>query len=291
MKALVIDGNSLIYRMFFASFNQLDYYKKNNLQPVNALKLVLLTLLKILTSTKYEYALVAFDAGKKTLRHDSFEDYKKGRPSMPQELVSQLPLIEDAINALGIQTLKIERIEADDIIGSYCKLMNKDNINVDVYSSDKDMLQLVNELTTVKLFKTGISDTLDVTLENFGEVFYGLTPLQVTDFKGISGDSSDNLCGVKGVGPTTATKLIKKYGSMESIYENIDELVGKTKDKFIEGKEMAFQCKQLSSIDKNLMLDESVFNFINRGIDKTRLTSIINKYHFSGFSKYLDQIV
>ncbi|MDR3249633.1 MAG: 5'-3' exonuclease [Mycoplasmataceae bacterium] len=287
MRALVIDGNSLIYRCYYASLKQLEYYKNNNLQPVNALKLMMLIVLKIISNQSYDYALVAFDASKKTLRHQELEEYKAGRKPMPQELVTQLPLINEAINAMGIQTLSIDQIEADDIIGGFCKIMNNENIEVDIYSSDKDMLQLINEKTNVYMFKTGVSDVLKVTAGNIKEVFNNLEPHQVVDFKGISGDSSDNLVGVKGIGPITASKLILEYGNLENIYDNLDKLSENIKKKFIENKDHAFLCKKLSTIDTTILNDYAILNFINKGVDKQKILNIINKYHFNGFNNYL----
>ncbi|MDR2821721.1 MAG: 5'-3' exonuclease, partial [Mycoplasmataceae bacterium] len=256
-KALVVDGNSLIYRVFYASYKQLEFYKNTGRQPTNALKLTLLILLKILKENQYDYCLVALDSSKKTLRHEEMADYKKDRKPMPLELVSQLPLIEEAVHALGMQTLKMDGIEADDIIGSFSKLMNGNQLEVDIYSSDKDMLQLVNDKTTVKLFRTGISDILTVTQNNFKEIFHDLAPHQVNDFKGISGDSSDNLEGVKGIGPVTASKLILEYGSLENIYNNLDNLSESIKSKFIASKEHALLCKKLSIIDSSLLENDS----------------------------------
>jgi DNA polymerase-1 len=276
-KALVVDGNSLIYRVFYASFKQLEFYKQHNLQPVNALKLTLLILLKILQSTKYDYALVAFDAAKKTLRHDELAEYKAGRKPMPEDLVSQLPLIREAIGELGVKIMSIDGIEADDIIGSYCKNMNEHGVEVDIYSSDKDMLQLVNQNTSVHLFKTGISDIKKITPQNFNEAYDGLTPNQVTDFKGISGDSSDNLLGVKGVGPVTAIKLIIQYGSLENILEHLDELPPGVKTKFENDKQYALLCKKLSTIDQNVIRTFVLDEFINKGIDYDKLKAIITK--------------
>jgi DNA polymerase-1 len=285
--ALVVDGNSLIYRLFYASFAQLEYYKKNNLQPLNAVKLILLVTLKLLKNKNYDYVLYAFDHGKKTLRHDEFAEYKSGRKPMPEDLVSQLGLIKDAINVLNIKQMSLEGIEADDIIGSATKLFNEQDVLVDIYSSDKDMLQLVNDKTTVNLFKTGISDILTVTPNNFAEVFFDLLPHQVCDFKGISGDSSDNLTGVKGIGPKTASELIKQYGCLESIYENIDKLSEGQKQKFNNCKENAIMCKKLSTIDKNV-LNCSIDEFKYTPAHMQDVRNFIYQFKFSGFDKYLN---
>jgi DNA polymerase-1 len=270
-KAIVIDGNSLIYRSYYATLNQLAYYEKHNLPPHNALKLTMLIILKLLTQEQYDYALVAFDHGKKTLRHDTYAEYKAGRKPMPEHLVYQLPLIKQAIEIIGIKQISLEGIEADDIIGWFSGVMNKNNIQVEIFSSDKDLLQLVNERTNVNLFKTGISDIHKVTITNFGEMFHGLSPNQVTDFKGISGDSSDNLSGVSGIGPKTASELIKKFGSLENIYNNLDQLSESQKIKFINNKDNAIMCKQLSTIQSDININLTIDNFIKKPIDKNIL--------------------
>jgi DNA polymerase-1 len=286
-KALIIDGNSLIYRAFYATLNQLQYYKSHNFQPVNALKLVLLIILKLVTTENYDYALVAFDHQKKTLRHDTYAEYKAGRKPMPEDLVTQLPLIKDAIQLLGIQVMSLEGIEADDIIGSFSKIMNQNQVDVEIFSSDKDMMQLINEHTTLNMFKTGISDINRVTLANFEQNFFGLTPQQVTDFKGISGDSSDHLHGVKGIGPQTASTLIKQFGSLEGIYNALDQLTEAQRNKFITCKDHAIMCKQLSIIDTNVIQHMDIQTFIKNPMNREAFIDLINKYHFSGLDKYL----
>jgi DNA polymerase-1 len=150
------------------------------------------------------------------------------------------------------------------------------------------MLQLVNPLTTVNLLKTGISDILAVTPQNFAEVYFGLTPAQVTDFKGISGDSSDILSGVTGIGPKTASKLILEYGSLEKIYENLDKLSEAQKNKFISSKEHAFMCKRLSTISMNEYENFNIEDFAKKSINVSELRDFINKYHFNGFDKYFE---
>ncbi|MDR0826164.1 MAG: 5'-3' exonuclease [Mycoplasmataceae bacterium] len=289
-KALVIDGNSLIYRAFYATGNQLEYYKAHGYEPVNALKLVLMIVLKMLRQEHYDYVLMALDHQKKTLRHDTFAEYKAGRKPMPTELVSQLPLIKDAMKIIGVTTLSLEGIEADDIIGGYARLMNNNEIDVEIFSSDKDMLQLVNPHTTVNLFKTGISDTKKITPENFHECFFGIRPDQVVDFKGISGDSSDNLAGVKGIGPKTAAELINKYGSLEKIYESLNELTESQQKKFSDSKESAIMCKKLSTIQLDVINDYKLEHFLKQPMDKIAFKQLIDQHHFNGFDKYLQDI-
>ena len=139
-KAIVIDGNSLIYRSFYATFKQLEYYKQHNFTPANAIKLVGFIVYKLLEEQEYDYALFALDHGKKTFRNDEFDDYKAGRKPMPEDLVCQLPEISNFVKSLGMKVMSIPGIEADDIIGSYSKIMNANGIEVTIFTSDRDML-------------------------------------------------------------------------------------------------------------------------------------------------------
>ncbi len=279
-KAIIIDGNSLIYRSFYATLNQLEYYKQHNFPPANAIKLVTLTVLKLLNEQQYDYALFALDHHKKTFRTEEFADYKAGRKPMPDDLIIQLPEISKAINALGIKTMSIPNIEADDIIGSYCKLMNQSDVHVTVFTSDKDMLQLVNEKTHVSLFKTGISERDTYTHLNFSDKFFGLKPNQIPDYKGIAGDSSDNLCGVKGIGPKTAINLLIKYNNFEEIYNHLDELNEGQRTKFNQSKDHAKLCKTLATIRLDVLDKNSINEFIKESINKDEMNKLIEKYHF-----------
>jgi DNA polymerase-1 len=285
MRALVIDGNSLVYRCFYASINQLEYYKQTGKAPVNALKLFLLIVTKIMHQTNYNYVLVAFDHAKKTNRHSEFSEYKSGRKPMPPDLVTQLPLIQEALTSLNIKFLSEAGFEADDIIGSFAKLMNDNKIEVDIYSTDKDMLQLVNQYTSVHMFKVGISETTTVNFDNFGFHFHGLIPSQVCDFKGISGDSSDNLSGVKGIGPKTASALLKRYDSLDNIYKNLSSLSPAHQEKFTAAKTHALLCKKLSTIDTSMYENHECDMFTNNS-DFRYLKVIAGKYNFQGFDKY-----
>lgn len=284
-RAIVIDGNSLVYRMFYATYSLAEYSIEHNQQPVNALKLMIDTIFRLLKNN-YSYCLVAFDYGKKTLRHEVYKEYKSGRKKMPDSLVTQIPLIKEAMEYLGLNVMSQEGIEADDLIGSFSKLMSDNKITVDIYSSDKDMLQLVNEYVNVNLLKTGISDIVVNTLSNFANLNYGLLPSQIVDFKGIVGDSSDNLPGVKGIGLKTCIKLLEKYQNLENIYQNLDDLSEVNKNKFLNSKDNAFLCKQLATIDSTLFNEKSIEVFKFKTADLNSLKAMIKKYHINGLDKY-----
>lgn len=290
LSAVVIDGNSLMYRMFYATANLAEYAIEHQMVPVNAVKLMIETGLK-LQQSHYDYCLVAFDHDKKTLRHDLFADYKSGRKKMPEALVTQIPLIKEALNLLGFNIMSKEGIEADDLIGSFAKLMNNDNIHVDIYTSDKDMLQLVNNLTYVHLIKTGLSNVIIHTVDNFSNLTKGLQPQQIPDYKAIVGDKSDNLVGVKGIGEKTGLDLIKKYQNFDQIYLHLDELSPSIKDKFLSSKEVAELCKHLATIDDKIFNKDYVANdFLNHPIQIQSLKEFLKKYQINGLDKYFNQV-
>lgn len=286
-KALLIDGNSLMFRAYYGSINQLDFFIKNNLEPTNAIKTMMLIIFKIVQNNQYDYNVIAFDHKDKNFRKNQFEDYKANRKKTPDSLVSQIEPIKEIMKYFGLNVYCISGIEADDVIGSAAKLLNENNVSCDIYSTDNDMLQLVNENNNVIQFKKGISETITFTWNNFGNLFYDLAPFQIPDFKAISGDNSDNLPGIKGVGPKSTISLLQKFKTLENIYKNIDLIDQKAlKSKILEHKEMAFKCKELATILDNYFDSKSIEEFKNKDLDLSKLKQIVKTYNFSGFNKY-----
>jgi len=277
-KAMVIDGNSLVYRVYWATFSMLDYYHKNNLTPTNAVNLFIKAVLKLNQTNNYDYVFIAFDHAKHTFRSEMLDQYKANRKPMPEDLFVQLPLINNMLDALGLKHLSKEGFEADDLIGSYCKLMNDNGIQVDVYSSDRDMLQLVNELTSVNLFKTGISELIRYEPSNFGNLFYGLTPKQVVDYKAIVGDGSDNFPGIKGIGPKTACNLLIKFGTFEAIYQNLDNISKVQAQKFIDNRQSGELCYQIATIKKDLFIDDHIEDFVKQQFKFDEFKKLCEEY-------------
>ncbi|MGL4647265.1 MAG: 5'-3' exonuclease [Mycoplasmoidaceae bacterium] len=289
-KAIVIDGNALLFRAFYATYKQLEFYKNNNLKPTNALKLMMQIFFKILYLDKYDYAVIAYDHKDKNFRTEQFEDYKKNRKKIPEELVDQIPLIHDVSKLFGFNYECVSGIEADDVVGSTAKLFSKNGIKVDIYSSDKDILQLVDANINVILFKKGISDTVINTLENFENLNEGLKPEQINEYKGLAGDPSDNLMGVKGIGKTTALNLLLQFGSIEKIYQNIEQIKSKSvQEKLLNDKDNAFRFKELATIKTDYFDKSSIEDFAIKAIDLDGLKKIIEEYHLNGFSKYLGE--
>lgn len=286
-KAMVIDGNSLVYRVFWATFKMLPYYKEHNLTPTNAVSLFVKTVLTLLSRQQYDYAFIAFDHAKHTFRSQMLDQYKANRKPMPEELAIQLPIINQFLDAIGIKHLSQEGYEADDLIGSFCQLMNNNQIQVDVFSSDKDMLQLVNDLTSVNLFKVGISETIKYEPSNFSSLYFGLNPCQVVDFKAIVGDGSDNFPGIKGLGPKGAANLLKKYGSFASIYEHIAELPQVQQTKFVQGKDSGELCYKIATIKKDLFTSNNIDEFIKNIFNTDQLTKLINDFKLPSLFKFI----
>ncbi|OIN66496.1 DNA polymerase I [Exiguobacterium sp. KRL4] len=248
-KLLLIDGNSLTYRAFFALPPMTDAQGRNT----NAAYGFTMMLLKLLEEEQPTHMLVAFDASSETFRHDVYQEYKGSREKTPSELREQFPIVRDICEALGIQMMELHRYEADDLIGTLAQTMPADRIRI--VTGDKDLLQLVTDQVEVLITKRGITDVLCMTEELFAETYGGLKPMQMIDLKGLMGDKSDNIPGVPGIGEKTAIKLISAYGSVEGLYEHVEDLKGKQKEKVVANEELARLSKELATIKLDVPLD------------------------------------
>ena len=240
-KLVIIDGNSIFYRSFYA----LPLLANSKGEYSNAVYGFAIQILHIIQNIKPKYMVVAFDASKKTFRNNIYSEYKATRKPMPDELRSQLEPLKKMLKLMDIQIAEKEGLEGDDIIGILSKkFLDTETI---IVTGDRDSFQLVDDVTSVYFTKKGTSDVKIInkkTLKNE----YGVSPEQFIDLKALQGDSSDNIPGVPGVGTKTATDLILKYGNLDNIYNNIDNITGKLKEKLIQGKELAYLSKELSTI-------------------------------------------
>lgn len=286
-KALAIDGNSLLFRCFYATGNMLGYYHKNNLIPANAIRLMISTIFKLLQNNDYAYVFVAFDAHRQTFRNKIISSYKANRHDTPDDLIIQLNWMKKILTSMGIYHFALDNFEADDLIGSYAKLMNNNNVVVDIYSSDKDLLQLVCPMTNYCMYKSGITNTLNYTNDNFSSLFYGLQPKQIIDFKAIVGDNSDNFVGIKGIGPKTAINLLKKYGSLTNIFNHLSELPLSQQQKFLNDKVNGENCYKIATIKVDLFLHEPINKFLKKEIDQTNFKQILTQLKLNKLEKYL----
>jgi len=246
-KFVVIDGNSLAFRAFYG----LPPLYNSEKEPCNAIFGFFKMLINVIQKIEPKYLVVAFDAGKHNFRHNIYADYKGTRGPTPDDLRAQLQPIKDILKEMNIKVVEIPEIEADDIIGSVARKFDGEMILV---SGDRDLFQLINERTTLWLNVKGISDILELDIPALKEK-YGVDPSQVIDMKAIMGDTSDNIPGVKGIGPKTALKLIENYSTLDGIYEHINEITGKTQQMLIECKDLAYISKTLATIKTDVELD------------------------------------
>ena len=253
-KVLLIDGNSLLFRAYYATAYSGNIMHTKDGVYTNAIFALSNMLNKVYEISSPDYALVAFDAKGKTFRHEEYKEYKEGRKPAPAELVMQFPLAREMIEKMGFKWFELVGYEADDIVGTLAKEASDKGYKVDIFSSDRDLLQLVNENISLNITVKGISDINVITPSNIVE-FYGVSEKQITDYKGLRGDDSDNIKGIAGVGEKTAIKLLQDYNSIEGIYENIDSIKGKLKEKLIEGKEDALNSKRLATIFTSVPLE------------------------------------
>jgi len=248
-KLVLIDGNSVAYRAFFALHSQLEKMKNKNGLHTNALYGFHNMIDNVLTKEKPTHALVAFDAGNTTFRHSFFDDYKAGRSKTPGEFSEQMPYLRDMLDGFGIKHYELENFEADDIIGTLSAQVDSAEYDVVVVSGDRDLTQLAKDNVRVDITVKGVSELKEYTVNSIQEEM-GISPLQIIDMKGLAGDASDNIPGVTKIGEKTALKLLKEYGSVEGIYENIETLKkSKMKENLINEKETALSKLDTSEYD------------------------------------------
>lgn len=255
-KIILIDSNSLINRAFYA----LPPLTTNEGLFTNGIMGYISMLQRLISEQKPTHICAVFDCRAKTARHNKYELYKANRKGMPDELAIQVPILQELLEKMGIKVLFKEGEEADDIIGTLAKRFKNPTI---IVSGDRDTLQLVDETTVVYNTKRGVSDVMIYNLESLLEE--GFTPKQVIDYKGLAGDSSDNIPGAAGIGAKTAKTLLKTYNNIDNIYVNIENIKGKLKDRLIDSKDMVYLSKDLATIncyvDIHCTLDDIKFNY------------------------------
>ncbi|WP_175384365.1 DNA polymerase I [Bacillus sp. FJAT-27225] len=282
-KLVLIDGNSIAYRAFFA----LPLLNNDKGIHTNAVYGFTMMLNKILEDEKPTHMLVAFDAGKTTFRHSTFSEYKGGRQKTPPELSEQFPFIRELLDAYQIPRYELENYEADDIIGTLSLKAEQEGFDVRVISGDKDLTQLSSDKTTVGITRKGITDIEEYTPEHIKEK-YGLEPWQIIDMKGLMGDSSDNIPGVPGVGEKTAIKLLKEFETLEKLLESTDKVSGKKlREKLEEFRQQAIMSKELATITREAPVEVQLDNISFEGYDREKLISI---YKELGFNSLLDKL-
>lgn len=282
-KLLLIDGNSVAFRAFYALYRQLESFKNPEGLHTNAIYAFKNMLDVLLKDVKPTHVLVAFDAGKVTFRNKMYDDYKGGRQKTPEELLEQLPYIQEMLHDLGIKTYELKNYEADDIIGTFVNLGEKADFKVTVVTGDRDLTQLTSNKTTVMVTKHGVSDLEAYTPEHMKKI-NGVTPTEFIDMKALMGDNSDNYPGVTKIGPKTASNLIQKYGSIENLYDHIDDMKkSKRKENLIKDKDKAFLAKKLATIDRNAPVTIGLKDVKCKPVDYKKLRQFYEQMNFRKF--------
>lgn len=285
-KLLLVDGSSLAFRAFF-SILDLNRFKNSNGLHTNALYSFHRMFKSILDSEKPTHVLVAWDAGKTTFRTEMYADYKGGRSKTPGEFIEQMPYFNVLLDAWGIPHYRLNQYEADDIIGTLAKQGEAAGYEVVVLSGDKDLIQLADNNITVKITTKGVTELVEYTPEVIFEK-YGLTPEQIIDMKGLMGDSSDNYPGVTKVGEKTAVKLLQEFGSVEGIYEHVDEMKkSKLKENLINDKELAFLSKKLARINVESPIEITLEDTLRKEQDADALMAFYKEMNFNSFQSDL----
>lgn len=283
-RAILIDGNNLLFRSYYATAYNGNLMKNSKGFPTNALFGFVNMLNKIINEEKPEYIMVAFDTGH-NFRKDLCDTYKDGRIETPNDLKIQFPEAKKICTLLGIKYIECDNYEADDIIGTFARMADEDkNYNATIISSDKDLLQLISDEVDVKLLKQ--KDYILMNKQTFFE-HYGIKPIRMIDLKALMGDPSDNIPGVKGIGEKTALSLLVKYDTLENLYNHLDELTPKTKEKLLNDKESAFFSYKLATIYKTIDFD---YTFESIKYNKPDITGLIEKYKELEFNSFLKNL-
>lgn len=273
---VIIDGNSIINRAFYALP---DLTNKQGLHT-NAIYGFTTMLFKIIENYKPTHISVAFDKKAPTFRHLEYKEYKAGRKKMPDELREQIEPLKNVLDAFKINRLELEGYEADDIIGTVSLKAEKEGYKVFIVTGDKDAIQLASKTTTTLITKKGVGEVDEF---DFDEVMkkYEMTPNQFIDLKGLMGDKSDNIPGVPGIGEVTGIKLIKEFGSIENIIENVDSIKGSPRKKIEEHKDLAIMSKRLATIIRDIPIDITIDDLSFGDYDKADVIGVFNELGFN----------
>ena len=281
-KVVMIDGNNLLFRSYYATAYSGNFMQNSKGFPTNAIFGFVNMINKIIDDENPEYMIVAFDKGK-TFRHDQYKEYKAKRAETPNELQQQFPLAKKILTLMGIKYYEIDNYEADDIIGTIAKSCDLEKeYKGTIISSDKDLLQLLSDKVDIKLLKQ--QDFICYNKTTFKEE-YEIDPIRVIDLKALMGDSSDNIPGVKGIGEKTALNLLKKYGSLDNVYNNIDNIKGKLKENLVTEKETAYLSYDLATIVKEVPIEITIADLKLKEKQTEKLREMYKELEFYSFLK------
>ena len=287
-KLILVDGNSLMYRAFYGQGDPTKIKPNSKGIYTNAINAFARMINILKKNNEYDYLLVAFDKGKHTFRHDIMPEYKAGRAHMADEMRMQIPYIKDFLVRSNISQFEIDDYEADDICGTFNKLALDNGLNVDIYSSDRDLLQLIGPKTNVFMTIKGMSEVEKFDIDHFKEV-YEIEPSQFIDLKALMGDKSDNISGVPGIGPKKGIKLLKEYKSVEGILEHVDQIKGADKEKFIQNAQLLRTCKKMVTILNDAPLGLNLDYAIKKDADNEKLIELYENLELNGLLKEIKE--
>ena len=283
-RLILIDGNAIIHR----SFHALPPLMTKKGELVNAVYGFSSTLLSVIEQFHPDYVIASFDLAGPTFRHKEYKEYKAHREKAPDELYAQIPIVKEVVRAFNIPIYEKEGFEADDVIGTIARQaeISGEEIENIIVTGDMDALQLVNGKTKVYTMRRGLSDAV---LYGEKEVFerYGFTPDQLRDFKGLRGDPSDNIPGVKGVGEKTATTLLQSYGTLDSVYDHLNEIKGAVKEKLERDKAQAILSKKLATIDREAPVSLNLADAVLHEYDREKIVHLFSELNFFSLVKRL----
>jgi DNA polymerase I len=289
-KLTIIDGNSLLFRAYYASaYPGKPLMKTKDGTPTNAIFVFANMINRIIYDLdKGDHLLVAFDTGKKTFRHKQMPSYKAQRKKAPVELITQMPIARELLSSLNIYVSEIDGFEADDVAGTAAMKAVNEGYEVTIFTSDRDFLQLINGNVKIKIIKKGLSD-IHLMDEQKVKEEYGFSPQQIIDYKGLCGDPSDNLPGIPGIGPKTAKKLIEQYNSLENIIKNADQIPGKVGDNIKTHAESGVLSKLMATIDTNVKLPYQLTDTLYKGYNLNEVSRFAVKYELNLFLNKLTE--
>lgn len=286
-KVILIDGNSLMFRSYYATAYTGNLMQNKKGLYTNAI-FGFCNMINKLVDDSVDKVFVAFDAGKETFRHKSYDEYKGGRKPMPEEFKVQIPYIKKFLDVMNISHYETKEYEADDLVGTFANKLNTDENQVFVISGDKDLLQLAKGNIVVALTKKGITELDEYTESNFKDKM-GIESSQIPDYKGLVGDSSDNLPGIKGIGEKTALKLLEQYQTLENIISHEHELKGKVYDAVHNNKETGLKCKSLATLKLDCETPITLEDINHKEPDYEQLIDFYKELDFYSFLKKIEK--
>ncbi len=290
-KILLIDGNSLFFKSFYGTYFRLKqgYERGKNNEPINAIRLFALMIINLRNKNPNSKILVAFDEQNPNTYRHKYDFYKSNRKKQPDELYQQIFMAKEFLDLYGIKWISNKNYEADDLIGIIAEEGKKNSYKVNIITSDKDLLQLVDANVDVNISKTGVSDLENYNNNNFYDKFHNLSPQQIPDLKGIAGDNSDNIKGINGIGEKGAINLLKKFDSLEEVINNSWQLSKSLQEKIENGKEEAKISKKLAQI---ITIGDFEINFDDyeiRQINKKKLLSFLEEKNLFNVIKKINK--